>query len=146
MKVDRMGARLFPILVLLLALISVGCGTEEGTTTSVTGTVGDTTSGMLAPPGLYELQDGTVQALGILTYRDLEGGFWAVVETTLPEEADAAAIVAVVGPSEDMEASLDSYRGEFVSVIGVEQDVSAYQAGPFIEATSIKIVEEMKVE
>ena len=141
-----MGGRLVPILVLLLALIFAGCGTDEGTTTSVTGTNGDTTSGVLAPPGLYEQQDGTVQALGILTYRDLEGGFWAVVETTLPEEADSAAVVAVIGPSVDMEDALDSYRGELVSVVGVEQEVSASQAGPLIKATSIEIVKEMTVE
>jgi hypothetical protein len=156
MKVGKMSAKPISILVLLIALIVAGCGSDESATMSTTAgtsagsgattTNGETSSGALAPPGLYEQPDGTVQALGVLTYRDLEGGFWAVVDTTLPEEADSAPIVAVIGPSADMQDSIDSYRGEFVSVIGTEKDVSAYQAGPFIEATSIEVVEEMKVE
>ena len=151
-----MGTRLVPLVFLLLALAFVGCGTDEGAATSTTGATsggstttiadGGTSSGALVLPGLYEQDDGTVQALGILTYRDVEGGFWAVVETTLPEEADGAAVVAVIGPSADMEQSVESYRGEYVSVIGVKEDVSTYQAGPFVRATSIEIVEEMTVE
>jgi hypothetical protein len=100
---------------------------------------------MLVPPGLYDQPDGRVQAFGTLTYRDLEGGFWAVVDTVIPEEADAAAVVAVIVPDDDIAASLESYRGQIVSIIGDREDMSIYQAGPVVEGRSVEVVTDMVV-
>ena len=150
-----MRGKLALILLVLLVFGLAACG-EDGTPTTSTGaaTTGSTaappttgpSSPALAPPGLYEQPNGSVQALGILTHRDLEGGFWAVVDTMLPEEADTAGIVAVIGVTPDMEKSMESYRGQYVSVIGERKDASVYQAGPLVEARTIEVVTDMIVE
>lgn len=135
--------------LLVLTLLLTGCATtDSGTDGAETPTPdGGTSSGQLAPPGLYEQDDGTWQALGLLTYRDLEGGFWAVVGTALPEEADTASVVAVVLPDAEITAQMESLRDKYVSVIGTKsQGADIYQAGPVIEATSIKEVIERTVE
>lgn len=102
---------------------------------------------MVAPPGLYDLPDGTTQALGILTYRDAEGGFWAVASTAVPEEAASADVVAVVLPGEGVDVDLQTMNGQYVSVVGRRADgASVYQAGPVIDAESVQVVRETVVE
>ena len=39
-------------------------------------------AGTKMAPGLYDLEDGSVVAVGTVEYRDLEGGFWAVIGGT----------------------------------------------------------------
>ncbi len=92
-------------------------------------------------PGLYEQKDGTVQAVGVLTYRDLEGGFWAVVETSDAAKAEDADIIAVLGPSDQIPGPIGSYENKYVSVIGMPQSASVYQAGQFVELQSIKTLD-----
>lgn len=103
---------------------------------------------MVAPPGIYSMPNGTTQALGILTYRDLEGGFWAVVKTAVPEEAATAEVVAVVSPvGEGLDVDLQTMNGEYVSVVGLlNEDPSIYMAGPVIEAQTVEVVRDMVVE
>ena len=52
-------------------------------------------AGTKMAPGLYDLEDGTVVAVGTVEYRDLEGGFWAVIGGT-EAEGDAGTVVAVL--------------------------------------------------
>lgn len=135
--------------LLILTLLLTGCATTDSGTDGVETPTpgGGTSSGQLAPPGLYEQDDGTWQALGLLTYRDIEGGFWAVTGTALPEEADTAPVVAVVVPSAEITAQMESFRDKYVSVIGTKsQGADVYQAGPVIEATSISEVVEKTAE
>lgn len=99
--------------------------------------------GQIAPPGLYYLPDGSVQALGILNYRDAEGGIWVVARTGVPEEAATAPIVAVVKLEDDLAVDLQTMNGNYVSVRGKPDDDSA--AGPMIEAVSIDVVSDMVV-
>lgn len=103
---------------------------------------------MVAPPGSYSMPDGSTQVLGILTYRDLEGGFWAVVKTAVPEDAATAEIVAVVVPTgASLDVDLQTLNGEYVNVVGVlKEDASIYMAGPVIEAQTVEIVRDTAVE
>ncbi len=145
------------LLVAAVALVACsGDGNTPGATTDVQG--GDTgadvasdsgtdqdagqtpSSGVVAPPGLYDQTDGTVQALGLLTYRNEEGGFWAVVNTVQADEAGTASVVAVVKPDDDIAARMESFRGKYVSIIGKREDDRTYQAGPYIEGRTIEEV------
>lgn len=99
--------------------------------------------GQVAPPGLYQLPDGSLQALGILSFRDVEGGIWVVARTGVPEEASTAPIVAVVKLEDDLAVDLQTMNGNYVSVRGKADDDSA--AGPMIEATSVEFVSDMVV-
>lgn len=126
----------------LAALSATGCASEDGRVVEPV----ETSTAAPARLGLYELEDGTTQALGMLTYKDLEGGFWAVVDTVIAEEADEAPVVAVILTDSDLAATMESYRYQYVSVVGAKQDeMSTYQAGPIIQATSIEVVEETSV-
>lgn len=144
---------LITLLVLLALTLSACADDGNGTETTVPGN-GDTettvpeepTTEDVAPPGLYEIEDGTVQAVGILNFRDLEGGFWAVVDTVDPEEADEAEIVAVLGPTEEIPAPIGSFEGRYVSVVGERRDASVYQAGPFVEIMSIEVITPSVIE
>ena len=62
-------------------------------------------AGTKMAPGLYDLEDGTVVAVGTVEYRDLEGGFWAVIGGT-QAEGDAGTVVAVI-------ANGDEYAEQF---------------------------------
>lgn len=140
--------------VLVLATVACADETDQGgsgstttstpsgsqTTTTGGGTPGEPSQETPVAPGLHEREDGTVQAVGILDYRDLEGGFWAVVDTSDPAQADDADVVAVLGSSDEIPGPIKSYEGKYVSVIGLQRDVSVYQAGPFVEVQSIKVV------
>ena len=144
--------RFLLIAVLMLALTLTGCG-AAGSDGSGDGAEEPPPAeespglGMVAPPGIYDLPGGDSQALGILTYRDLEGGFWAVANTAIPEEAATADILAVVLPAEGLEVDLQTMNGEYVSVVGTRSDgPSIYMAGPIIEAKTVEIVSDTAVE
>lgn len=144
------------VTVVLLAIVAgtlVGCTSNpkstDGSPATGTSPAGQppTSSGLLAAPGLYEVEGGKTQALGTLDYRDLEGGFWAVVDTADPEKAAAAAVVAVVPNAATLGVDLDSMKGSYVSVIGKKlEGVSTRQAGPEIEAERIEIVTDTTVQ
>jgi hypothetical protein len=132
------------VVALLLLAGCAGKGDSSG--------AGETTStdespplSAVAPPGIYDLPGGSTEALGILTYRDLEGGFWAVAKTSVPEQAETAEIVAVVVPSAELAPQLESLRGQYVSVVGIRNvGPSIYMAGPVLEAQSIERVTDLK--
>lgn len=145
-KGEAVRAKEVAAVVLLVALALAGCSgaRDEGDKKPETSTTDQSPQlSTVAPPGIYDLPDGTTQAVGILTHRDLEGGFWAVVNTSVPEGAASAQIVAVVVPPQGID--LQSMSGRFVSVRGKRQEgPSIYQAGPVIDAASVEVVTERR--
>jgi len=143
-----MRSKMIVIAVLLLTLSLVGCANEPDTVEpgaqpdgAGTGQAPSSppTSGMMAAPGMYDQMDGTVQALGMLTYRNADGGYWAVVDTAVPEEADTAPVVIVIQPDNDIAGSMEMYRGQYVSVIGTRED-RMHPAGSVMEGRTIEVV------
>lgn len=82
-------------------------------------------------PGLYDVSDGTVQAVGTFEHRDIEGGYWAIV-------GDAASVVAVISNGDEFAKVVGSLEGHTVIVTGERLDgTSAHEASPQIVATAI---------
>lgn len=95
-------------------------------------------SGIRLAPGLYDLEDGTAQAVGTLEYSDIEGGFWAIVGGT-EAEGDVGKIVAVIANAGANDPEYVALKGSQVIVVGTRlQGASIRQAGPEIEAASIE--------
>jgi hypothetical protein len=160
LEVDTMRSTWKPALAVLLLLtlllsasfVLSACSDDSGTAGTETtaaengsgsdddGSSDGSSSEEVPDPGLHEQEDGTVQAVGILTFRDSEGGFWAVVDTKDSAEATDADIVAVLGASGEIPGPINSYDGKYVSVIGTPRDASVYQAGPFVEMQTIEII------
>lgn len=125
------------------AVLLPACGSPGGAGASPTPSPGASqpasgaAGGTRLAPGLYDLEDGTVQAVGTVEYRDLEGGFWAVVGGT-QAEGDEGAIVAVIANGDEF---ADAFRaGEGMSfVIDGERtgEASIRMAGPEITATRV---------
>jgi hypothetical protein len=94
-------------------------------------------AGSTLAPGLYDLEDGTVRAVGTVEHRDLEGGFWAVIGGT-EAEGDAGRIVAVIANGADFEQQFRANEGLSVIVTGKRlEGASIRMAGPEIEATGV---------
>jgi hypothetical protein len=88
-------------------------------------------------PGLYDLEDGSVVAVGTVEYRDLEGGFWAVIGGT-EAEGDAGAVVAVIVNGDEFAGDFRSNEGLSFEVYGERAgDVSSRMAGPEITAARV---------
>jgi len=88
-------------------------------------------------PGLYDLEDGSAQAVGTAEYRDLEGGFWAVIGGTAAD-GDVGKIVAVIANGADYAQQFKELEGLSVIVTGTRLDgASIRMAGPEIQATSV---------
>ncbi len=143
-----MRALILVVGVLLFSLAVAGCagepepvGEDEPNGSAEEVVPEEPPVGATTPPGLYDLPDGNARAVGILTYRDLEGGFWAVVDTMAPAEAATAAVLAVVLPNELIATDIQTCNGQYVSIVGARNDgPSIYQAGPIVEATSIEVI------
>ena len=127
------------ILGLVLALAVVGCSpAADEPKPDVGAPATDDSMGLRLAPGLYDLEDGTVQALGILEFRDLEGGFWAIVSNTGADPAEGT-VVAVIPPGTDLEETYELLAGKMVMVTGTRfEGASIRMAGPEIEVTSIE--------
>ena len=94
-------------------------------------------TGSKLAPGIYDLEDGTVQAVGVVEYRDLEGGFWVVIGGT-EAEGDAGKVVAVIANGADFEQQFKDHEGLSMIITGKRLDgASIRMAGPEIEATSV---------
>jgi hypothetical protein len=135
-----MSARMMTlILALSLALVLVGCSpTDEP---DVEAPVDDPAAGIRLAPGLYELEDGSVQAIGTLEWVDLEGGFWAVTDGTAA--GDEGGNVAVIANGDELDADLSALDGRTVSVIGERFDgASIRMAGPEIIADSVEEIDD----
>lgn len=129
----------------LVALATlVGCAGESGSgsaatvspSPSATVPAGPAAGSKLAP-GLYDLEDGTVQAVGVVEYRDLEGGFWAVIGGT-EAEGDVGKVVAVIANGADYAQQFKEHEGLSMIITGKRRDgASTRMAGPEIEATGV---------
>lgn len=129
-------------LTLALALTAVGCAAPadepEPTQPDAEAPVTDDAAGLRLAPGLYDMGDGTVQALGILEWRDLEGGFWAILSTTGADPAEGT-VVAVIPPGTDLDQTYETLKGKTVMVTGKRlEGASIRMAGPEIEVSSIE--------
>lgn len=135
------------LLTVLLAFAAVGCATrgetgtpavsDPGTTTPEPGAAGGS-AGMRLANGLYDLEDGTVQAIGTLTYVNLEGGFWAVTGAPAAEGGEDA-VIAVIANGAELQDALEPLAGKTVTVLGTRlEGASTRMAGPEIEATSVE--------
>ncbi len=125
----RVAAVLLIVSGLLVPAVA-GCGSskpaEEGTSTTQPDSLG-----MFAPPGLYDLDGGRTQAFGVLAYRDLEGGFWAVVDALPGDSAEEATVIAVLVGAEELGVDLTALEGGLVLAEGRMADgVSIFMAGP----------------
>ena len=131
------------------ALTACGAGDAASPAPSATASAlpGDTPSsgpaaGTKMAPGLYDLEDGTVVAVGTVEYQDLEGGFWAVIGGT-QAEGDAGKIVAVIANGDEFADQFKADQGLSFEVYGERAgDASIRMAGPEITATSVVLAAE----
>lgn len=99
-------------------------------------------AGTKMAPGLYDLEDGTVVAVGTVEHSDLEGGFWAVVGGTAAE-GNEGAVVAVVANGDEFAAEFRGNEGLTFEVYGRRAgDISTRMAGPEITATRVVLAAE----
>jgi hypothetical protein len=94
-------------------------------------------AGSKMAPGLYHLADGTLVAVGTVEHRDLEGGFWAVVDGTRPE-GDEGQVVAVIVNGDEFAAQFREGEGLSLEVHGTRAgEASVRMAGPEIIADRV---------
>ncbi len=136
-----MSTRIFAAaMVLSLALVLTACSAAETPIAEEPLPPDEGSPGMeiRLAPGLYDLEDGSVQAIGTLERIDLEGGFWAVMDGTVAEGAGGAN-VAVIANGDELNDVLAPLAGRPVSVIGERFDgMSIRMAGPEIVAESVE--------
>ena len=135
------GGLILLILTALLVVILVGCGSSDSTRLPSSTTLRDpgASLGMLAPPGLYDLEGGRTQALGVLVYRDIEGGFWAVVDALPDQSTDDAMTLAVLTGADGLGVDLQGLQGSLVTAEGTLRDgVSTRMAGPELAVDTLK--------
>lgn len=97
------------------------------------GAAGGAAGGSRLAAGLYDLPDGTVQAVGTLRYLNLEGGIWAITANIDSDDA-----LAVIANANDLENFLKKLKGKTVMAKGMRFDgASIRMAGPEIEVSDI---------
>jgi len=129
------------VLMATLPVALAGCGAGASDTppapTASSTPAGAPAGGTKMAPGLYDLEDGTVQAVGTVEYRHLEGGFWAVVGGT-EAEGDVGKIVAVIANGDAYARQFTENEGLSFIVTGTRlEGASTHMAGPEIEATKV---------
>jgi hypothetical protein len=127
------------IATLPVTLTSCGAGgADESPAPSASSTPGGAPAGgTKMAPGLYDLEDGTVLAVGTVEYRDLEGGFWAVIGGT-EAEGDVGKVVAVVANGDEFAQQFTQLEGLSAIVKGTRlEGASTRMAGLEITATSV---------
>ncbi len=122
---------------LAAALAACGGGATNASPAPSSPAPGAPAAGTKMAPGLYDLEDGTVQAVGTVEFRDLEGGFWAVIGGT-EAEGDVGKTIAVIANGADYAQQLEDLKGLSVIVTGTRlEGASIRMAGPEIKATSV---------
>lgn len=134
------------LLIAGLSLAAVACSTpaepaaEPEPIPPVEAPTDSPAAGLRLAPGLYDLEDGTAQAVGTLEYRDLEGGFWAIIGGT-EGEGNVGEVVAVIANGADFEDELKPLEGKSVFATGKRLDgASVRMAGPEFELAKIEEV------
>ena len=93
-------------------------------------------------PGLYDLDNGSVVAVGTVERSDLEGGFWAVIGGT-EAEGDAGKVVAVIANGDEFAEVFTENEGLSFEVYGKRAgDASIRMAGPEITAKRVVLAAE----
>ena len=129
------------LLVAALAFSLVACTAEKpaqdsGKTPSVSQPPGGA-AGTQPAPGLYELADGTSQAIGTLDFQDLEGGTWAILGGS-EATGDAGKTLVVIANAGDLGSKLEALKGSQVVATGKMLDgASIRMAGPEMEVATI---------
>lgn len=127
------------ILALLLGLALAGCTSAETPDVASPGdAAGDAAGGLRLANGLYDQEDGSVIALGVLEWIDLEGGFYAL--TGAPEsEGDPDANIAVIANADEFADELETLVGKTVQISGTRFDgASIRMAGPEVTIDSVQ--------
>ena len=93
------------VVALALAVLATGC-------------VGDTPDKALPDPGLTPIGEGQAEAVGIVTYVNLEGGFWRIADTASARRAESAGTVVVIANAGDLTNGPSSYEGRYVRATG----------------------------
>ena len=138
-----MAGRVAPILLAVLLVVSLaGCGSPDDGDADISPEppVSDdgAAGGTQLAPGLYDLADGTVQAVGTLEWRDLEGGFWVITGGT-EAEGTTGETVAVIANGADLESTLAPLKGLTVLATGRRfEGASIRMAGPEIIVETIE--------
>ena len=142
-KEATVASRVAPILLAALLLTSLaGCGSPDDVSPDVDSeppaSDGGASGGTQLAPGLYDLADGTVQAVGTLEWRDLEGGFWVITGGT-EAEGTTGETVAVIANGADLESTLAPLKGLTVLATGTRfEGASIRMAGPEIIVETIE--------
>lgn len=132
----RMPLVLALILVIALALTACAKSPEEPDVVTPPAD-GGAASGSRLAPGLYDIEGGKIQAVGTLEWKDLEGGFWAIVGGT-ESEGNLGTVVAVIANGADFADQLEGLEGRTVMATGTRLDgASIRMAGPEIEIDNI---------
>lgn len=135
---NRTATGIVAVLALFAVLAVAGCGATETTTTAPPPAADGPSTGTRLAPGLYDLADGTAEAVGTLQWIDLEGGFWAVIGGT-EAAGDVGTTVAVIANAAKDDPAYVALDGSVVRVVGDRvSGVSVRMAGPEIEASSIE--------
>ncbi len=145
-----MPARLMTLLLALsLAVVLAACSSPDEPETDVpagepeVGAPDEMPGGETRPaPGLYDLGDGTAQAIGTLSWVDLEGGFWAVTDPTAAEGEGATAI-AVIANGDELDGELRPLEGSMVALTGERfEGASIRMAGPEIVVETVEVIDD----
>lgn len=98
----------------------------------------------LPKPGLERQADGMAEARGWLVHRDLEGGFWALVDVK-PGSAGSSKVIVVMLPGKLSEAGIAKLDGAFVRATGRMADgVSTRMSGPEMKVDAIEVLSSNK--
>jgi len=130
------------LLALSLALTLAACSPADEPDVGAPETpMDDPAAGIGLAPGIYELEDGIVQAIGTLEWVDLEGGFWALTDGTAA--GDEGGNVAVIANGDELQITLEPLEGRQVSVTGERfEGASIRMAGPEIIAETVEEIDD----
>lgn len=121
-------------LALVVGVAIAGCAAAESPDTGTPGDGGGAAGGLRLANGLYDQEDGSVIALGVLEWVDLEGGFYA-----LTGSPDGDGTIAVIANADEFEDELEALVGKTVQVTGARSDgASIRMAGPEVVIESIE--------
>lgn len=121
-------------LLAALALSMTACG-QQGAADEAD--PNNPAAGISPQRGMMELEGDRVNAVGLLQWVELEGGFWAVTEVPMPED-ETSDIIAVIANGAEYQDELAALEGRDVVVSGTRFDgMSIRMAGPEIEMDSV---------
>jgi len=123
--------------ITVLTLIGCTSGGDDASTDDGGDAPGGGGTDTSRAPGLWDKGDGTSEAIGMLEWIDLEGGFWAVVDNTA-DSGENGAVVVVIQNADEFADAIGSLKGRMVIATGtIHEGPSIRMAGPEMIADSI---------